>query len=130
VLGHVEAVRLTSVPVWSCTATSFAPACTNSSAAELPTLPMPCTATRAPSRLQADAARRLAAGHEDAAAGRLDAAERAAEVERLAGDDAGRGAPVFIEYVSIIQAMIWPLVFTSGAGMSRCGPMMMPISLV
>jgi len=38
--------------------------------------------------------------------------------------------PVFIEYVSIIQAMIWPLVFTSGAGMSLEGPMMMPISLV
>jgi len=38
--------------------------------------------------------------------------------------------PVFIEYVSIIQAMIWPLVPTSGAGMSRCGPMIKPISLV
>jgi len=32
--------------------------------------------------------------------------------------------------VSIIQAMIWPSVFTSGAGMSLLGPMMMPISLV
>jgi hypothetical protein len=39
-------------------------------------------------------------------------------------------APVFIEYVSIIHAMICGLVFTSGAGMSCCGPMMMPISLV
>jgi hypothetical protein len=38
--------------------------------------------------------------------------------------------PVFIEYVSIIQAMTGTLVFTSGAGMLRCGPMMMPISLV
>ena len=39
-------------------------------------------------------------------------------------------APTFMEYVSIIHAMICALVFTSGAGMSRCGPMMMPISLV
>ena len=38
--------------------------------------------------------------------------------------------PVFMLYVSIIHAMICGLVFTSGAGMSRCGPMMMPISLV
>ena len=40
---------------------------------------------------QADPPRRLAAGDEDAATGRLDAAERAAEVQGLAGDDAGRG---------------------------------------
>ena len=39
-------------------------------------------------------------------------------------------APVFIEYVSIIHAMICALVLTSGAGMSLCGPMMRPISLV
>jgi hypothetical protein len=32
--------------------------------------------------------------------------------------------------VSIIQAMVCSLVFTSGAGMSLFGPMMMPISLV
>ena len=29
-----------------------------------------------------------------------------------------------VEYSSMIQAMIWALVLTSGAGMSRCGPMM------
>jgi len=38
--------------------------------------------------------------------------------------------PWFIEYVSIIHAMICSFVFTSGAGMSVFGPMMMPISLV
>jgi hypothetical protein len=38
--------------------------------------------------------------------------------------------PVFMLDVSIIRAMICGLVFTSGAGMSCCGPMMMPISLV
>jgi hypothetical protein len=32
--------------------------------------------------------------------------------------------------VSIIHAITWALVLTSGAGMSCCGPMMMPISLV
>ncbi|CKV75503.1 Uncharacterised protein [Mycobacterium tuberculosis] len=32
--------------------------------------------------------------------------------------------------MSIIHAMICALVLTSGAGMSVCGPMMMPISLV
>ncbi len=39
-------------------------------------------------------------------------------------------APSCMEYVSIIQAMTCSLVFTSGAGMSLLGPMMMPISLV
>ncbi len=29
----------------------------------------------------------------------------------------------------MIQAMVWALVFTSGAGMSRSGPMMMQISV-
>ena len=38
--------------------------------------------------------------------------------------------PTFIEYVSIIHAMICSLVLTSGAGISLFGPMMMPISLV
>ncbi len=37
------------VPVWSCTATTLAPASANSLAAVPPTLPKPCTATRAPS---------------------------------------------------------------------------------
>jgi len=32
--------------------------------------------------------------------------------------------------VSIIHAMIWAFVFTSGAGMSRSGPIIMLISLV
>src|SRR6218665_1514288 len=37
------------VPVWSCTSTTRAPACANSLPAVPPTLPRPCTATRAPS---------------------------------------------------------------------------------
>ena len=37
--------------------------------------------------------------------------------------------PRVIEYVSMIQAMVWALVYTSGAGMSCSGPMMMLISL-
>ena len=39
------------VPVWSCTATTIAPLAANILAATEPTLPKPCTATRAPSML-------------------------------------------------------------------------------
>jgi len=42
---------------------------------------------------------------------------------------AGTVYPTCIEYVSMIQAMVCALVFTSGAGMSRSGPMMMLISV-
>ena len=38
--------------------------------------------------------------------------------------------PACMEYVSIIQAMTWALVFMSGAGMSRSGPMISSISVV
>ena len=58
-------------------------------------------------------------------AGGFVAAQRAAQGERLAGDHARhRVARMHAVYLSIIQAMIWQLVFTSGAGMSRSGPMM------
>jgi len=42
---------------------------------------------------------------------------------------AGDVYPTCIEYVSMIQAMVWELVLTSGAGMSFSGPMMMLISV-
>ena len=42
---------------------------------------------------------------------------------------AGDVYPTCIEYVSMIQAIVWELVFTSGAGMSFSGPMMMLISV-
>ena len=35
-----------------------------------------------------------------------------------------------MEYVSIIQAIVWLLVFTSGAGISDSGPMITAISVV
>ncbi len=44
-------LALRMVPVWSCTATTFAPLAQNILAATEPTLPKPCTATRAPSML-------------------------------------------------------------------------------
>ena len=34
-----------------------------------------------------------------------------------------------MDMVSMIQAMIWPSVFTSGAGMSRSGPIRIEISV-
>ena len=39
-------------------------------------------------------------------------------------------APTMFEYVSIIHAMVWPLVPTSGAGMSYSGPMFSPSACV
>ena len=38
--------------------------------------------------------------------------------------------PTTFMYVSIIQTMIWPLVPTSGAGMSYSGPMLAPSAWV
>jgi hypothetical protein len=69
------------VPVWSCTATILAPASAKSSAATEPA-----------AQVHAQPARRLAPGDEHAAAGGLDAAERSAQVQRLARDHAGGGA--------------------------------------
>ena len=43
---------------------------------------------------------------------------------------AGTEWPACMLIVSIIHAMIWALVLTSGAGMSRSGPIRMLISLV
>ena len=39
-------------------------------------------------------------------------------------------APTMFMYVSIIQTMVWLLVFTSGAGMSYSGPMLLPSAAV
>src|SRR3569623_2108358 len=39
-------------------------------------------------------------------------------------------APAMFMYVSIIQTMVWLLVLTSGAGMSRSGPMFVPSAAV
>ena len=39
-------------------------------------------------------------------------------------------APTMFEYVSIIHAMVWLLVPTSGAGMSYSGPMFSPSACV
>ncbi len=40
----------------------------------------------------------------------------------------GTAKPLAIEIVSMIQAIVWPSVYTSGAGMSFSGPMMIEIS--
>jgi hypothetical protein len=42
---------------------------------------------------------------------------------------AGAVYPWCIEYVSMIQAIVCEFVFTSGAGMSRSGPMSSMISV-
>ncbi len=42
---------------------------------------------------------------------------------------AGTVYPTCMEYVSMIQAMVWAFVLTSGAGMSRSGPMIRLISV-
>ena len=95
-----------------------------------PTLPKPCTLIVGPSRLKRRLARPLGDAVHDALAGRLLAAERAAARDRLAGDDALHALllawPTMFMYVSIIQAMVWALVPTSGAGMSYSGPMLSP----
>ena len=72
-------------------------------------------------RAHAEVRRRLAK-HVDAAAarGRL-AAVGPLEGDRLAGEIAGVW-PWSLPYSSIIQAITWALVLTSGAGMSRVGP--------
>ena len=70
------------------TATTFAPASAASRANVPPTLPNPCTATVSPSSSSPAPAQRLEQAEDDAAAGRLAAADRAADRERLAGDDA------------------------------------------
>src|SRR2546425_12643344 len=40
----------------------------------------------------------------------------------------GWATPLFIEIVSMIHAIVWLSVYTSGAGMSFSGPMMIEIS--
>ena len=75
-------------PVESETATTFAPASAANRANSEPTLPKPWTATFRPSSVSPAPRQRLLQAEEDAAPGRLVAAERAADRERLAGDDA------------------------------------------
>ncbi len=119
-----------SVVRWSCTATTLAPASWNSLAATAPTLPKPCTATRAP-LISRPILR--AASEPTTNTPRPVASWRPSEPPSEIGLPVTTPVavlPEFIEYVSIIQAMTWALVFTSGAGISLLGPMMMLISLV
>ena len=95
-----------------------------------PTLPKPCTTTRA---LDTSMFRSRAASQPTTNTPRPVASTR----PRLPPSAIGLPVttpvavePSFMEYVSIIQAMVWALVFTSGAGMSLDGPMMTPISEV
>ena len=59
-----------------------------------PTLPKPCTATLKALERPSPSARSARRAEHDAAAGRLAATQRAADRERLAGDDAGHGVAV------------------------------------
>ncbi len=59
-----------------------------------PTLPKPWTATRAPASGTLEMAARLAHAEQHAAPGRFATSERAAQLERLAGDHRGLGAPL------------------------------------
>ena len=95
-----------------------------------PTFPKPCTATRAPSSGMPSF---FMASAPETNTPRPVASAR----PRLPPSDTGLPVttpvavrPTFMEYVSIIQAMVCGLVFTSGAGMSFSGPMIRPISVV
>jgi hypothetical protein len=71
---------------------------------------------------EAEPARRVLDGVQDAAAGRVGAAGRPADRRGLPVTTPGTEWPACIEIGSMNQAMTWALVPTSGAGMSRSGP--------
>src|SRR2546427_12862295 len=94
----------------------------------MPTFPKPWTATVAPFRLSFtfDAASRVAYMRP-----RDVASSRPRDPPITSGlpvTTPGCANPLFIEIVSMIHAIVWLSVYTSGAGMSFSGPMMIEIS--
>ena len=116
-------------PVESLTATTVEPSSRISRAAIEPALPKPWTATVAVVEVDAQVRGGLDDAVDGAAGGRLVAALRAAEAIGLPVTTPGTVYPTCIEYVSMIQAIVWAFVLTSGAGMSLSGPMRMLISV-
>ncbi len=127
--GMSMPASFTRMAVWSAIAITRAPASWNMRAPMPPTLPKPCTTTRAPSigRRRWRAASRAAMKTPRP----VDflAAQAAAERDQLAGDDAGGGAAVHREGVHHDRHR-HRVGADVGAGMSLSGPMMMPISEV
>src|SRR2546425_10120925 len=94
----------------------------------MPTFPNPWTATVAPLRLSFtfDAASRVAyMSPRDVASSRP---REPPITSGLPVTTPGIAKPLFIEIVSMIHAIVWLSVYTSGAGMSFSGPMMIEIS--
>src|SRR5712691_11372043 len=94
----------------------------------MPTFPNPWTATVAPFRLSFafDAASRVAyMSPRDVASSRP---REPPITSGLPVTTPGIAKPLFIEIVSMIHAIVWLSVYTSGAGMSFSGPMMIEIS--
>ena len=90
-----------------------------------PTLPKPWTANVLPATSPCPASRRAFLERHTPRRGRSPLrAPRAEQVQRLAGHHRRREAVDTCEYSSMIHAITCALVLTSGAGMSRCGPMM------
>ncbi len=105
------------------TATTVAPRSTSSWAAIPPTLPNPCTTHRCsvsfhPSRSHARATTITTPAPVASCRKTLPPIAIGFPVTI-----SGTAWPRCIEYVSIIQAMVWSFVAMSGAGMSSCGPM-------
>ena len=99
-------------------------------AEKLPALPNPWTTTRAPSRSML---RCFAASMIVYTAPRAVASLRPSLPPMESGFPVTTASAVYpwcIEYVSMIQAIVCAFVFTSGAGMSRSGPMRSSISVV
>src|SRR5207245_9894411 len=93
-----------------------------------PTLPNPWTATLAPLRFSFTF---LPASRVAYIMPRDVASSRPSEPPITSGlpvTTPGCANPLFIEIVSMIQAIVWLSVYTSGAGMSFSGPMIIEIS--
>ncbi len=86
------------------------------------TVPKPWTLAVVRSGFQFQLLERLAQGVDETIARRLEASQRTAGAEGLAGDGARGVAAAQASYSSSIQVMCWLDVIMSGAGTSRRGP--------
>ncbi len=128
--GMSMPVSLAMAPYASLIATTFTPSRRAESAKYEATLPKPWMATRWPSSFSPRAS---AAASSVNVTPRPVASRRPSEPPSETGfpvTQPGTVWPACMEYVSMIQAMVWAFVLTSGAGMSLSGPMMRLISVV
>ena len=123
--------RCGAPPAESEIATTVAPSSWRNFARNEPTLPKPCTATVM--AVEAAVAASPAASRMQKRPPRAVASSRPSEPPIDSGFPVTTPStewPLFIEYVSKIQAIIAPSVPTSGAGMSFSGPISLMISVV